>query len=185
MPSSWLLSGLIGRRKHGGLKTSDGDDDHNSNLALVKAAAWAWYQHGSGSSEGKPPVAEFEVARVKPAARPSRYMLEAMRSTGLTPPLNRRRDSLLDAYEIQRISKQLGSFMEESSRSRGGVDRNGYSAALLHPQETASKEKNGSSSRALITRLRQYHGPITCGALKDVEISALVRRRRVPSKSRY
>lgn len=93
-------------------------------LAVVKAAAWAWYQHGSGS-EGKP-IREFDITRSWSAPRPSRYKIEAMRkiaeemeksqsSSKLSPTLSD--NSLLDTYEIKRISSQL-EYLIQSRNTR-------------------------------------------------------------------
>ncbi|XP_019080461.1 uncharacterized protein LOC109123874 [Vitis vinifera] len=95
-------------------------------LATVKAAAWAWYQRGSGS-EGKP-ISEFQVTRARPAPIPSRYKLEAMRmaeegpekegssASSATSTPNLSHTSLLDTYEIERISQQLDILIETSGK---------------------------------------------------------------------
>lgn len=99
-------------------------------LALVKAAAWAWYQHGSGS-EGRA-MREYDLAMPKKAPKPSRYKIEAMKEPEkaptyqLSPPTSgplsplstasskQSEISLLDDYEIDRISKELDRYIESS-----------------------------------------------------------------------
>ncbi|KAL2551300.1 hypothetical protein Fot_04919 [Forsythia ovata] len=86
-------------------------------FALVKAAAWAWYQHGSGS-DGKP-MSEFDLTRFKNVPKPSRYKLQAMKQVQETTDssaaiLSVSNNSLLDKYEIERISRQLDFYIESS-----------------------------------------------------------------------
>ncbi|KAL2531260.1 hypothetical protein Adt_04611 [Abeliophyllum distichum] len=86
-------------------------------FALVKAAAWAWYQHGSGS-DGKP-MSEFDLTRCKNVPKPSRYKLQAMKQVQETTDssaeiLSVSNNSLLDKYEIERISRQLDLYIESS-----------------------------------------------------------------------
>ncbi|KAK6127419.1 hypothetical protein DH2020_038840 [Rehmannia glutinosa] len=88
-------------------------------LALAKSAAWAWYQHGSGS-DGRS-IREIDGWRTKIEPKPSRYKLEALRN--VQPQSNlpimlstspRSSMSLLDNYEIDRISRQLDYYIESS-----------------------------------------------------------------------
>ncbi|CAI9767049.1 unnamed protein product [Fraxinus pennsylvanica] len=93
-------------------------------LSLVKAAAWAWYQHGSGS-DGKP-VPEFDLTRFKNVPKPSRYKLQAIKqdqenTDSSSSTLGVSNNSLLDKYEIERISKQLDLYIKSShSQHYGG-----------------------------------------------------------------
>ncbi|KAK9272102.1 hypothetical protein L1049_002471 [Liquidambar formosana] len=88
-------------------------------IAVVKAAAWAWYQHGSGS-DGKP-MREFDITRNRCGHKPSRYKLEAIRASDKgkevpkTPSPIRTHNSLLDTYEIARISQELEFLIQSSS----------------------------------------------------------------------
>ncbi|XP_019185457.1 PREDICTED: uncharacterized protein LOC109180383 [Ipomoea nil] len=130
MASSAPLN-LSDRRK--GRRRASADDA----AALVKAAAWAWYEHGSGSER---PLREmdYQLERTeKIIQRPSRYKLEAIReveegkrmanhhqrssstipmilSSSPTPPTHTYISTLLDKYEIQRISLQLDRYIENS-----------------------------------------------------------------------
>nr|GMC56867.1 uncharacterized protein LOC109180383 [Ipomoea batatas] len=95
------------------------------DAAMVKAAAWAWYQHGSGSER---PLGELlRLERTEKVQKPSRYKLEAIREVeeGKRKPAHHQRSSstipmssspslssLLDKYEIQRISLQLDRYIE-------------------------------------------------------------------------
>nr|GMC57321.1 Pentatricopeptide repeat-containing protein [Ipomoea batatas] len=95
------------------------------DAAMVKAAAWAWYQHGSGSER---PLGELlRLERTEKVQKPSRYKLEAIREVeeGKRKPTHHQRSSstipmssspsissLLDKYEIQRISLQLDRYIE-------------------------------------------------------------------------
>nr|GLL18970.1 uncharacterized protein LOC109180383 [Ipomoea trifida] len=96
------------------------------DAAMVKAAAWAWYQHGSGSER---PLGELlRLERTEKVQKPSRYKLEAIREVeeGKRKPNHHKHSSstipmlssspslssLLDKYEIQRISLQLDRYIE-------------------------------------------------------------------------
>ncbi|KAK1302862.1 hypothetical protein QJS10_CPB12g01373 [Acorus calamus] len=95
-------------------------------LALVKAAAWAWYMRGAGAEDD--PSREFGLARERRPPQPTRFKLEAGRasaatttttspslsssSTGSLPPSPAHTDnSLLDAYEVEMITRQLDLFI--------------------------------------------------------------------------
>ncbi|KAK1277622.1 hypothetical protein QJS04_geneDACA018799 [Acorus gramineus] len=94
-------------------------------LALVKAAAWAWYMRGAGAEDD--PSREFDLARERRPPQPTRFKLEAERasaattttspslassSTGSLPPSPAHTDnSLLDAYEVEMITRQLDLFI--------------------------------------------------------------------------
>ncbi|XP_058108329.1 uncharacterized protein LOC131251575 [Magnolia sinica] len=100
--------------------------------ALVKAAAWAWYQHGSGCDGRR--VHEFNLSRTHQAPRPSRYKRETMRDVAHRPADSSSQSShtpkrfspaslspshtnmsLLDSYEIERISRQLDQILESTN----------------------------------------------------------------------
>ncbi|OVA12167.1 hypothetical protein BVC80_1775g6 [Macleaya cordata] len=98
------------------------DDD----LAVVRAAAWAWYQHGSGSDGGKS-IREFDLTRNERPIKPSRFKLETTRSNVDEIPDNESEssslvlspaqtdNSLLDAYETERILRELDCLIESSN----------------------------------------------------------------------
>ncbi|KAK7305681.1 hypothetical protein VNO77_43590 [Canavalia gladiata] len=111
-PKFFSLNSLLERRKA---------QDSTDELAIVKAAAWAWYQHGSGS-EGKA-KSEVDVPRTQHVARPSRYKLEAMRMAKEGSSIHTNK-SLLDAYEVQSISRQLDRLIESSSHNKLGDGNN-------------------------------------------------------------
>ncbi|PIN11940.1 hypothetical protein CDL12_15449 [Handroanthus impetiginosus] len=100
-------------------------------LALVKSAAWARYHHNSGSETRS--LRESDVWRsTKIEPKPSRYKLEALRSARESSNY-----SLLDNYEIERISKQLDHYIESSHRG-GSV---GLAAAVEIKNEVVGKKK--------------------------------------------
>ncbi|KAJ6735176.1 hypothetical protein OIU79_002279 [Salix purpurea] len=156
----------------------------------VKAAAWAWYQHGSGS-EGKPVCEVLDVSRTRQApARPSRYRLEAMRSTGKegsmdgseTPFPIRKDDSLLDNYEVESISKHLDYLIQSSSKRFYGVeifDRDDLlhhrkSISLLDSDRTCGMKQQKSKKKFLLLGFWRRHS-VLCGSREDVNTGALVR----------
>ncbi|KAJ9147249.1 hypothetical protein P3X46_029429 [Hevea brasiliensis] len=155
------------------------------NLSTVKAAAWAWYQHGSGSNEGKP-INEFAVTRTRQAYRPSRYKLEAMKvveecsieessqSPNEAIPVHTDSNSLLDAYEIESISKRLDCLIESSNMF---CDRdNVYGDARQKNSRSAIKKNNKNILRGLWLRYA-----VVCGTREDVDTSAFVRSRPPPA----
>ncbi|KAL8472317.1 hypothetical protein ACS0TY_029509 [Phlomoides rotata] len=84
-------------------------------LALAKSAAWAWLEHYSGGSdEQKTP--ESDVSRTKFNPKPSRYKLEAMKRSSNSTHTISASASLLDRYEIERISRQLDFCLKPSGR---------------------------------------------------------------------
>ncbi|KAG8383663.1 hypothetical protein BUALT_Bualt04G0037300 [Buddleja alternifolia] len=120
-------------------------------LALAKSAAWAWYNHGSGS-DGKP-IREFDVSRTKIDPKPSRYKLEAMNKLSKSPS-----NSLLDNYEIDRISSQLECYIESSRHAKyHGGDRGGWRAEHVGEMNCKKKSKRGFWLR---------HG-VLCGASRN------------------
>ncbi|KAK2376856.1 hypothetical protein QL285_077605 [Trifolium repens] len=126
-----FLNTLINHRKKPNNNNNHIKDDHNhinneDHLDLVKAAAWAWHQHGSGSCHEGEGSSEFYFRRstTHRAPRPSRYKLEleAMTSTEKeatqSSTILHEKDesrSLLDAYEVQSISKQLNHLIESNN----------------------------------------------------------------------
>ncbi|KAG6385785.1 hypothetical protein SASPL_154666 [Salvia splendens] len=83
---------------------------------LAKSAAWAWYERGSGS-EGR----EVDLWRWKPEPKPSRYKLEVLRNLQRDQDhINSSRNSLLDNYEIERISMELNHYIQASHAKHHG-----------------------------------------------------------------
>lgn len=151
-------------------KLSKGSIDE---LALVKAAAWAWYQHGSGS-EGLA-MREYDLEKSKRTHKPSRYKIEATKESEETslklkeilPPQSaplsplsstsskQSEVSLLDDYEIERISKQLDLYIESSRAeylrtfldSDHGVRNKVVSFSESGTSERKSKQKTKNSRR--------------------------------------
>ena len=91
------------------------------DMALTKAAAWAWHQRATAGRLVQP----FETCAAAAALkqrRPSRHKLEAdaaaARSTS-QPPLTRSGSvSLLDGYEIRRISLDIDRHIVEARSFR-------------------------------------------------------------------
>nr|XP_027075672.1 uncharacterized protein LOC113699501 [Coffea arabica]XP_027076620.1 uncharacterized protein LOC113700383 [Coffea arabica] len=155
-------------------------------LALVKAAAWAWYQHGSGS-EGRA-VREYDLAMPKRAPKPSRYKIEAMKESEeapihrLSPPTSaplspfstasskQSEISLLDDYEIQRISKELDRYMAESSRAEYlksflGSDHRANNR-VVSLSESGTSEGKSKQKRKNSRGFWMKYGAV-CGSRKD------------------
>ncbi|XP_010271359.1 PREDICTED: uncharacterized protein LOC104607415 [Nelumbo nucifera] len=159
-------------------------------LAVVKAAAWAWYQHGSGS-EGKP-MPEFDLARIRRPAIPSRYKLEALRmadystegSTSPAPtvsPSYTDSNSLLDPYEIQRISQQLDYFIETSSVKffrESSVREQGRRKTMTPLETYASVKKMSKKLNGFWLR----HAAVVCGSSGDVVEAGVLGGQRRPLK---
>ncbi|XP_059623218.1 uncharacterized protein LOC132266383 [Cornus florida] len=172
------------RKKHG----EDVDE-----LATVKAAAWAWYQRGSGSELR--PMREFDLTKIHRAPQPTRYKLEAMKtneeelvtegSRSMGPKLSPSQtdNSLLDTYEIQRISKQLDFYIESSrfvGRDKGDHRRIG---SLLSSSES---DTNGVRSKNKSKKGKGFwqRNTVMCGGSKDdvVEMRGFSGGRRRPEK---
>ncbi|OIV95717.1 hypothetical protein TanjilG_01511 [Lupinus angustifolius] len=116
-------------------------DTNTDELDLVKSAAWAWYQHGSGS-EAKA-IKEFDVRRTQHASRTSRYKLESMRMAKESKeegPSIRPKKPLLDAYEIQSISRQLNKLIE-SDQNKVGNGKNSTNGGLDNSGRNMKKKK--------------------------------------------
>ncbi|KAL0430452.1 UNVERIFIED_CONTAM: hypothetical protein Sradi_0671200 [Sesamum radiatum] len=151
-------------------KTLVFEDESN----LVKSAAWAWYQHGYDHPNGRSSVREYEVVRHKFEHKPSRYKLEASRNvqesvlksrSTLSSPrctIDRASNSLLDNYEIERISEQLDYYIVSSHAKYSGGSP-GSTA-----EETASEVKSKGVQKKKVGKgfwLRS-HAPL-CGSSRD------------------
>ncbi|KAJ4960014.1 hypothetical protein NE237_019924 [Protea cynaroides] len=149
------------RRKH---KVSTDDDE----LAVVKAAAWAWYQHGSGS-EGKS-VREFDLTKTHRAAGPSRYKLEAMMSINLSPSNSSNHNSLLDSYEVGRISKHLQYLIESTSDKYYGESHAIYQEHRKDKSslENRKKKKKKKKKNSKIWNGFLFRQSAICGSKGDV-----------------
>ncbi|CAI9110257.1 OLC1v1010251C1 [Oldenlandia corymbosa var. corymbosa] len=171
------------RRKPSHSSSAKGSTATEDDLAMVKAAAWAWYERGSGSETRT--IRESDHLSAIPRSRrrdpkPTRYKLEAMRNSSsaqekkqvlLTPPplspVSSNNDSeisvsnsLLDDYEIERISKQLDLYIESSraeylissnvlrsSKNKvASLSESGTSDKRSKPQPKKKKKKKDSSA---------------------------------------
>ncbi|OMO99238.1 hypothetical protein COLO4_13422 [Corchorus olitorius] len=177
---------------------SMGREMESDELAVVKAAAWAWYQHGSGK-----PMREFDVttrleysdsasASTSTSTRPSRYKLEAMRNSIMSPTINSNESDslLLDPYEIQSISKRLFEFSgikvyDESMQMQDqqeqdhiiGTDHDEYDYQKKNQNNMSSAMGGGSGSRKKKkkSKYRQFlkaflpRHAVVCGRSQDVD----------------
>lgn len=143
---------VIEKRKGKKSETTSVDES-----GLAKSAAWAWYEHGSGL-EGRP-VREVDAWRAKTEPKPSRYKLEALRNL---ESINSSKNSLLDTYEIERISKHLDFYIEESHVKHHGGD----------PANDKRKIVRGF-------RWRQ-HVPLACSSSTNDVVEC---RKKLPEKS--
>ncbi|XP_057807262.1 uncharacterized protein LOC131021937 [Salvia miltiorrhiza] len=116
------LNNFIDKRKARKSETMIVDES-----GLAKSAAWAWYERGSGS-DGRP-IKEVDVWMSKPEPKPSRYKLEALRNLQRDQHINSSKNSLLDNYEIERISKQLDRYIEASHVNYNAGDQPTAAAA--------------------------------------------------------
>ncbi|XP_019702394.1 uncharacterized protein [Elaeis guineensis] len=139
-------------------------------MALVKAAAWAWYQRGSGN-EGRP-GREFDItcggaARIP---RPSRYQLEALAKVSGSPkPGPATSNSLLDLYEIERITRELDRLIAASS----AADNHRARRKEVEKRKVVARRTSGFWMR---------HAVAICGTSGDV-VEARVLGGRRPSKA--
>ena len=170
-----FLTLLMERRKPP--KNSTNTNTNTNDLSFVKAAAWAWYQHNSGS-KGKT-ITEFHATVTHHEPRPSRYRLEAMRTAMEaregSPNLHAKKLSLLDEYEVQSISRQLNSLVEDSHHKPfNDADNNSTNGRTQKKKNEKKKVRKGFWLR---------HGAV-CGGEKDVvDPSAVgVSRRGLPTK---
>ena len=162
---------------------------NTNELALVKAAAWAWYQHGSGS-EGKQ-MREFDITRSRQAPGSSRYRLEAMRTAKEAMERSRSSsahssihtsNSLLDAFEIESISRQLDCLVGSSgnnfyTRFLAGDNVHQENVKLLDKVDTGGMKKKKKKVKGFWPR----HA-IACGTREDVVDARVFRDRRRPEK---
>lgn len=146
-------------------------------LSLVKAAAWAWFQRGSGS-DGKP-MREFDLTRFKSVPKPSRYKLQAVKqvqetkdSSGST--LSVSNNSLLDKYEIERISRQLDSYIESShAQHYGGVyvgdsDEKGTVVAVGESGSGIGMKSKQKKMKEILKGYFWFRHSVVCGSRHDV-----------------
>ncbi|KAD6796142.1 hypothetical protein R6Q59_019989 [Mikania micrantha] len=126
--------------------------------AITKAAAWAWYERGSWFEHKT--IRETDVRRPQDyTPRPSRYKIEAMKEA---QSCNRSLcnehigNSLLDMYEIERISRELCCYVESSRVDRHSRSVDGGDPAL-------SKETNGERINKKHKRGWRRRG-IMCGS---------------------
>ncbi|KAK7276215.1 hypothetical protein RIF29_17351 [Crotalaria pallida] len=161
-------------------------DSTNNELEVVKAAAWAWYQHGSGS-RGKA-VSEFDASRTThhhhhhAPPKPSRYKLEALMKMDKesedegSSSIQTKNNSLLDAYEIESISRTLDNFIElESKHNKFGKGSN-------PANNNASLDDNGDIRMKQKKILRKWfwpgHGAICCTVEDVIDAGSLRYRHR-------
>ncbi|XP_052190033.1 uncharacterized protein LOC127799858 [Diospyros lotus] len=154
-------------------------------LAMVKAAAWSWYQRGSGSGRERPEREYCSFSRTRRCPRPSRYKLEAMNydySSAASPSRSEVRSNshLLDAYEIERISRQLDSYKE----GRNLEENNGF---LGYGEPRASDVKTKTEKKQRSKRKSGFwkgHAVAVCGSrINDVvEIRRDLSAGRPPEK---
>ncbi|KAI3761831.1 hypothetical protein L1987_52253 [Smallanthus sonchifolius] len=145
-----------------------GSSDQND---ITKAAAWAWYERGLWFEQKA--IRESDRIRLQDyAPRPSRYKIEAMKESQKQTHVD---NSLMDMYEIERISRELYCYVESSrvdrhTRSVNGGDHGGRS--------TFSKETKGKRTGKKQSWGWRRHG-IVCGSTEDVvEHTLLVGGRR-------
>ncbi|KAG6720565.1 hypothetical protein I3843_03G068900 [Carya illinoinensis] len=164
-------------------------------LAAVKAAAWAWYQRGPGS-DGRV-MAEYDLMRTRRTPGPSLFKLEAMRlaeeeailegySQASSSPIYTDR-SLLDAFEIESISRQLDCLIESSGskfhRKFMAGDHHDHHqenvTILLNNGTGTAMKKNKNKKKGFWQR----HAMVACGTREDHVVDAL-RDRRKPHEKR-
>ncbi|KAL1536807.1 hypothetical protein AAHA92_29396 [Salvia divinorum] len=147
--------------------------------SLTKSAAWAWLERRSGQ-----PATELNASRNKFEAKPSRHKSEAVRkvqekSDCLTKSIQSEGFySLLDRYEIERISKHLDYYIESSRRRSHGGRRAEADEAKSNHRE-AKKVAKGSWLGS--------HAPLACGASRGEVVdraSIAYSRRRLLEKRR-
>ncbi|XP_041002417.1 uncharacterized protein LOC121248120 [Juglans microcarpa x Juglans regia] len=189
LSAPFLMSLLLERKKP--RATTD-------ELAAVKAAAWAWFQRGPGS-EGRL-MTEFDLMRTRRTPGPSLFKLEAMRmaeeeailegySQASSSPIYTDR-SLLDAFEIESISRQLDCLIESSGSkfhrkfmaAGDHHDRHQENVTVLLSNGTGTgmkKNKNKKKKKGFWQR----HAMVACGTREDHVVDAL-RDRRKPHEKR-
>ncbi|XP_057434976.1 uncharacterized protein LOC130727754 [Lotus japonicus] len=152
------------------LKERNKTKENTDELAIVKAAAWAWYQHGSGSEGNVIKSTEFHSSKTRHPPRPSRYKLEAVRlmankevkkGSMSRPPKEK---SLLDAYEVQSITRKLNSLIIESSHNKHVNSASNNSSVDIGGRKMEKKKVKKEKMRKG-SWLR--HG-VVCGREEDV-----------------
>ncbi|KAL4196830.1 hypothetical protein AMTRI_Chr04g248220 [Amborella trichopoda] len=151
-------------------------------VTLVKAAAWAWYQHGSGA-EGRP-AREFDVNRAQRTPSSSRFRQEVIKSaslpsssiqyegaapdqkdkeatTTLSPETTE--NSLLDSYEIEKISQHFDHLLEPPQDSDRDWPKN---SRYKIPRREKAKRRGPS------IKFWQKHVPAMCSSSRDTIVAA-------------
>lgn len=149
------------------------------DLALTKSAAWAWLEHRSGSRS--PSTPEFDVSKTKFNAKPSRYKAEAVRKVQEKPKSSHSSAyTLLDRYDIERISRQLDHYIESSLP-------NSRSCRKAEAEAAEMKSKHGGRKAPKGLWLGP-HVPLACGSSRDEVVDRTSieysRRRRSLEKRR-
>ncbi|KAI4299616.1 hypothetical protein L6164_033056 [Bauhinia variegata] len=153
------LNSLLDRKKP--------KNDVADELAIIKAAAWAWYHHGSGSE--RKAMSELDVTRTVHAPRPSRYKLEAMsmaREVEEKAQIQTHK-SLLDAFEVESISRELESLIE-SSRSK-----------VANGNSKMKKKKK----KTMVEKGFWVRHAVVCGTNKDVVEASVLKGRKLLTNS--
>lgn len=150
------------------------------DLALTKSAAWAWLEHRSGSrsrslSQSMP---EFDVSKTTFNSTTSRYKVEAVRKVQEKPKSSGY--SLLDRYDIERISRQLDHYIESSLPNHRGCRKAEAEAAEMKSKHGGRKVPKGLWLGP--------HVPMACGSSRDEVVDRTSieysRRRRLLEKRR-
>ncbi|KAI4321247.1 hypothetical protein MLD38_034650 [Melastoma candidum] len=120
-------------------------------LAAVKAAAWAWLEH----ELKQPDMTESWHGRTvlkPPLPRPSRYKKEAMEKANNVETCTQ---PLMDAYEIETITKQIENLVDSSSPSSSSLNNRDHDGKV--------KERNRARGRFWRNKHR-----LVCGRSEDV-----------------
>ncbi|XP_015931592.1 uncharacterized protein LOC107457918 [Arachis duranensis] len=176
-----FLNSFLERRKKNNKKKGNNNNKKDYDLDLVKAAAWAWYQRGSGSegNNNKGLMNEFDVTTTTRTTHqrtstrpPSRYKLEAMKRMELNDNHHKEEEEeannnkghrkkknslLLDAYEVQSISRQIDSHIIIESNK----NNTSSSTSLMMGMNKKKNKKEKTKGTWLI------HGAV-CGRGEDV-----------------
>lgn len=169
-------------------------------LAAVKAAAWAWYQRGPGS-EGRL-MPEFDLMRTRRTPGPSLFKLEAIRMAeeeamegysqlaSSTSPIIYTDMSLLDAFEVDSISRQLDCLIESSGSKfhRKFMVGNHHDHRQENVTVLLSNHGTGTGTKKKKNKKKGFwpgHAMITCGTSEDHVVDArALRYRRQPHEKR-
>lgn len=146
-------------------------ESQTEKLALVKAAAWAWHQHSSSSiSKQSPEFPSISASRRRSAHRPSRYQLESLSKSDhptaspvslvseKTGPI-----TLLDLYEIERITRELERLVAASERrekvqgKKEQIRKNTGRGCLFrkHAVTICGSDDTAADTEALVGRRRE------------------------------